>query len=75
MRFKMVVLVILLSLVVGGAFGCQAGFEPGTYTDDLDRGVVIDEVPQRIVCFGPSITEVAFALGLGERLVGEDDFS
>ena len=75
MRFKMVVLVVLLSLVVGGAFGCQAGFEPGTYTDDLDRGVVIDEVPQRIVCFGPSITEVAFALGLGELVVGVDDFS
>jgi len=76
MRFKaVVVFVVLLSLLVGMTVGCTAGFEPGTYTDDLDRGVLIEEVPQRIVCFGPSITEVTFALGLGERVVGVDDFS
>ena len=76
MRFKAVVFfIVLLSLLVGMSFGCKAEFEPGTYTDDMGRGVVIDEVPQRIVCFGPSITEIAFALGLGELVVGVDDFS
>ena len=76
MRLKLVVVTfVLLSLLAGTAVGCRAGFEPGSYTDDLDRGVVIDEVPQRIVCFGPSITEVVFALGLGELVVGVDDFS
>lgn len=75
MRFKMVVLVVLLSLLIGTAVGCKAEFEPGTYTDDMGRGVVIEEVPQKIVCFGPSITEVVFALGLGELVVGVDDFS
>ena len=76
MKLKaVVVLVVLLSLLVGTAVGCKAEFEPGTYTDDLGRGVVIDEVPQRIVCFGPSITEIVFALGLGGRGVGVDDFS
>jgi iron complex transport system substrate-binding protein len=76
MRFKAVVFfIVLLSLLVGMSFGCKAEFEPGTYTDDMGRGVVIDEVPQRIVCFGPSITEITFALGLGERVVGVDDFS
>jgi iron complex transport system substrate-binding protein len=75
MRFKVVLFFVLLSLLVGAAIGCNGGFEPGTYTDDAGRGVVIDEVPQRIVCFGPSITEVAFALGLGERVVGVDDYS
>ena len=76
MRFKpLVFFIVLLSLLVGMSFGCKAEFEPGTYTDDMGRGVVIDEVPQRIVCFGPSITEIAFALGLGERVVGVDDFS
>lgn len=75
MRFKTVVFVVLLSLVIGTAVGCSPGFEPGTYTDDMGRGVTIEEVPQRIVCFGPSITEIAFALGLGEWVVGVDDFS
>ena len=76
MKFKAVVFfVVLLSLLVGTAAGCAKVFEPGTYTDDMERGVVIDEVPQRIVCFGPSITEIVFALGLGGRVVGVDDFS
>jgi iron complex transport system substrate-binding protein len=76
MKFKaVVVLAVLLSLLIGTAAGCKAEFEPGTYTDDLGRGVVIYEVPQRIVCFGPSITEIVFALGLGGRVVGVDDFS
>ncbi len=76
MRFKaVVVFVVLLSLLIGAAVGCNGGFEPGAYTDDMGRGVTIDEVPQRIVCFGPSITEVLFALGLGERVVGVDDYS
>jgi iron complex transport system substrate-binding protein len=75
-RFKaLVVFVVLLSLIIGTAVGCSTGFEGGTYTDDMGRGVDIDEVPQRIVCFGPSITEIAFALGLGERVVGVDDYS
>jgi iron complex transport system substrate-binding protein len=76
MRFKTVVVsIVMLSLLIGTAVGCTAGFEPGTYTDDMGRGVTIDEVPQRIVSFGPSITEVLFALGVGERVVGVDDFS
>ena len=75
MAFKALVVLVVLSLLIGTAIGCQAGFEPGTYTDDMERGVVIEEVPQKIVCFGPSITEVVFALGLGERVVGVDDFS
>jgi iron complex transport system substrate-binding protein len=76
MRFKaLVIFIVLLSLFIGTAVGCAKSFEPGTYTDDLGRGVVIEAVPQRIVCFGPSITEIAFALGLGERVVGVDDYS
>jgi iron complex transport system substrate-binding protein len=70
-----VVSFVLLGLLIGMMTGCKAEFEPGSYTDDMGRGVVINEVPQRIVCFGPSITEIAFALGLGERVVGVDDFS
>jgi iron complex transport system substrate-binding protein len=72
---SLVAFVVLLSLLAGMSFGCTTGFEPGTYTDDAGRGVTIDEIPQRIVCFGPSITEIAFALGLGKRVVGVDDYS
>jgi iron complex transport system substrate-binding protein len=55
--------------------GCQSQFQPGTYTDDTGRAVVIDQIPQRIVSFGPSITEILFALGLEEKVVGVGDYS
>jgi len=63
-----------LSLLVIMFTGCQPEFVPGTYIDDMGRGVSIDKVPQRIVSHVPSITETLFALGLGERVVGVSDY-
>lgn len=42
-------------------------------TDDLDRTLVIEEAPQRIVSLAPSITEILFALDLGYKVVGVTD--
>jgi iron complex transport system substrate-binding protein len=70
---KICIAVIILGLLAGLA-GCQPQFQPGTYTDDIDRQVDISEVPERIVSFGPSITEILFALGLEDNVVGVSDF-
>jgi iron complex transport system substrate-binding protein len=43
---------------------------PQTITDDDGQQVTIGALPQRIVTFAPSMTEIAFALGLGDRVVG-----
>jgi len=43
-------------------------------TDDAGRTVEIIEAPQRLVSFAPSNTEILFALGLGDRVVGVTDF-
>jgi cobalamin transport system substrate-binding protein len=43
---------------------------PMTLTDDDGVEVTILEEPERIVTFAPSMTEIVFALGLGDRLVG-----
>jgi cobalamin transport system substrate-binding protein len=43
---------------------------PMTITDDDGAEVTIPEEPERIVTFAPSMTEIVFALGLGDRLVG-----
>lgn len=48
---------------------------PVTVTDDAGRSVAIKAEPQRIISLAPSNTEILFALGLGQRLVGVDDFS
>ena len=41
-----------------------------TVTDDLGRTVSVAETPARIVSLSPSNTEILFALGLGDRVVG-----
>ncbi|MEK7281292.1 MAG: cobalamin-binding protein, partial [Chloroflexota bacterium] len=42
---------------------------------DLGRQVNIPTIPQRIVSLAPSTTEILFALDLGDRVMGVDDFS
>ncbi len=76
MRLKQLgICLVLLGLLAGMVAGCQPQFQPGTYTDDTGRAVVIDRMPQRIVSFGPSVTEILFALGLEEKVVGVGDYS
>ncbi|HSW58961.1 MAG TPA: helical backbone metal receptor [Dehalococcoidales bacterium] len=47
---------------------------PLTLKDDAGRSVTLNAVPQRIVSLSPSNTEMVFALGLGDRLVGVTKF-
>lgn len=47
----------------------QATF-PVTLNDDDGVKVTVEARPRRIVTFAPSMTEIVFALGLGERVVG-----
>ena len=47
---------------------------PGEITDQLGRPVRLDGPPQRIVSMSPSNTEILFALGLGDRVVGVTDY-
>jgi len=45
-----------------------------TFTDDYGREVVVPSSPTRIVSVSHSVTEIMFALGAGDLLVGRTDF-
>jgi len=47
---------------------------PFTFTDRLGRTVTLATAPQRVVSLAPSNTELAFAVGAGERVVGVTTF-
>ena len=77
-------LVAVAALALSALIGCTAPAEkpaaeapkavaatfPVTITDDASRTVTIKAEPQRIVSLAPANTEIAFALGLGEKVVG-----
>jgi len=81
-RFLHLVLVAAIALVAAGCSNGSTSTPPGvggspnadrfpmTLTDDEGARVTLNSAPKRIVTFGPSITEIVYALGLGNRLVG-----
>lgn len=46
-----------------------------TVTDDLNRQITLQRPAQKIVSLAPSNTEILFALGAGNQVVGRDAFS
>ncbi|MDD2553729.1 MAG: ABC transporter substrate-binding protein [Desulfotomaculaceae bacterium] len=69
--------IFILSLAAVMLSGCGSTTKtvngtcfPMQITDDLGRVVTIEEAPRRIVSLAPAITEILFALGLGDKVVG-----
>jgi len=54
----------------GSAAGVSGAQFPVTITDDASRTVTVSSEPERIVSLAPANTEIAFALGLGKKMVG-----
>ncbi len=73
--------VVLLLIIAAGATGLYAttirtqsqitgASYPSTFTDDLGNNVTLSKAPGRIVSLVPSATEIVFAVGAGDRVVG-----
>jgi iron complex transport system substrate-binding protein len=71
-KFLKPISVILLCCLVWG-LACKEATPKSSsvsLTDDLGRTVTVKGVPKRIVSLAPSITEILFALDLGDKVVG-----
>lgn len=64
-------LILILSLVVGSI---NAWCFPVTVRDEVGRLITVNKEPQRIISTAPNVTEILFALGLGDKVVGVTTF-
>jgi iron complex transport system substrate-binding protein len=88
-RFKVINLVLVIVFITMIIVGCKSSHqttEPDapedtdngsfsiTLADQIDREVTIEKLPERIVSLAPSNTEILFALGLEDKIVGVTDY-
>ena len=66
--------VVLMVALLLSTTACVTEPLPGTFVDDLGRTVNIEKVPQRIVSLAPSNTEILYALGLEDKVVGVTEY-
>jgi iron complex transport system substrate-binding protein len=67
-------LFFILNLFLVTSFANTVNY-PLTVIDDTGVAVTIPEEPQRIISTAPSNTEILFALGLGNKIVGVTNYS
>jgi len=72
---KTVGVLVLLALVIALCSSCSSDDKSTdkstiVLTDQLNRTVTLDKIPQRIVSLAPQNTEILYALGLGDKIVG-----
>lgn len=79
--YRSLILWGLLALLIIALVGCAgaktpegAAPKPVSVVDDAGRTVEIAKTPQHIISLAPSNTEILFALGLGDKIVGVTDF-
>ncbi|MDO5846474.1 MAG: ABC transporter substrate-binding protein [Methanocorpusculum sp.] len=74
-RFLALLAAVLFTLCICTAGGAVAsGWEPVTFTDDSGAEIFVAEQPNRIISLSPANTEIVFALGLNESIVGVTEY-
>jgi len=77
-KIRKLTIIIFTIMFIFTLTACQSGkvSDPGNekakieITDIKGKKVLLDKIPERIVSLSPTNTEIVFALGAGEKLVG-----
>ena len=72
--FYLLATIFFLVLVIGCTPDSVETESQGGVTDQAGRKGELDDVPQRIISLAPSNTEILFALGLSDRIVGVTEY-
>ena len=79
-KSTVVLVIVVVAILVGagllvalGIFDEELGPE-ANISDAMDREVLISSEPQRVVSTSPSTTELIYALGMEDKLVGVSDY-
>ena len=88
-KTKVICLILIIFLTVVFTIGCNKAPEiteskeknnvsesyfPLTLTDQIGREVTIETQPERIISLSPANTEILYALGLEDKIVGVTDY-
>ena len=79
---KKLIILLIACITILGLFGCADSRQNKEFedtaiievTDIKGRSIALDKIPQRIVSLSPSTTEILFALGAGDRVVGATNY-
>ena len=78
---KWIAIITTLTIVLAAAIAVsslqipvRAETQGLTITDDFGRNVTIEDVPERIISSSPTNTEILFAIGTGDRVVGVTEY-
>ncbi|WFO75150.1 ABC transporter substrate-binding protein [Desulfurococcaceae archaeon MEX13E-LK6-19] len=67
---------IIALLLITLCFTASTPLYAQTYIEDaLHRTITIEKTPSRVISLAPSITEILFALGLEDKVIGVDSIS
>ena len=74
-KLALLALVAILALAMAGCAPITALFQrPIVLTDDFGRQITLEKPAVRVVSLAPSATELLFALGLNDKIVGVTEF-